>query len=119
MLDDQVVPITAEPAAACTRSRRAALGAGAVIGLLGGLGGSEFRLPLPIWLFGFVALQALIMNSATSLVVVATALPARLAAVPVAELAPRWYVAANAGAAHGSRAARLPEVSAACTTLGG
>ncbi|MFJ5879823.1 hypothetical protein [Kitasatospora cineracea] len=58
-------------------------GAGAGIGVLGGmigLGGAEFRLPLLIGLFGFAALSAVILNKAMSLVVVLTALPARLAA---------------------------------------
>jgi uncharacterized membrane protein YfcA len=43
---------------------------GAGVGLLGGLvglGGAEFRLPLLIGLFGFVALQAVIVNKAMSL----------------------------------------------------
>ncbi|EFL18787.1 sulfite exporter TauE/SafE family protein [Streptomyces sp. C] len=72
--------------------------AGAAIGVLGGmigLGGAEFRLPLLIGLFGFAALSAVILNKAMSLVVVLVALPARLAAVPAAEVAARWPVAAN------------------------
>lgn len=76
----------------------AAFVAGTAIGLLGGLvglGGAEFRLPLLIAVFGFVALQAVIVNKAMSLVVVLTALPARLAAVPLATLAPHWPVAVN------------------------
>ena len=59
--------------------------AGAGIGILGGLiglGGAEFRLPLLIGLFGFAALQAVILNKAMSLVVVVTALPTRLVSVP-------------------------------------
>ena len=43
------------------------------IGVLGGmigLGGAEFRLPLLIGVFGFVALQAVILNKAMSLIVV-------------------------------------------------
>lgn len=71
---------------------------GAAIGVLGGmigLGGAEFRLPLLIGLFGFVALQAVIMNKALSLIVVLTALPARLVAVPFADVAPYWYVIVN------------------------
>jgi uncharacterized protein len=58
---------------------------GAVIGLLGGLiglGGAEFRLPLLIAVFGFVALEAVILNKAMSLIVVASALVFRSAAVP-------------------------------------
>jgi uncharacterized protein len=72
--------------------------AGAVVGLLGGmigLGGAEFRLPLLIGMFGFAALQAVIVNKALSLVVVASALPARLLAVPYADVAGRWTVVAN------------------------
>ena len=72
--------------------------AGAAVGLLGGmigLGGAEFRLPLLIGLFGFVALQAVILNKAMSLLVVLTALPARLAAVPLSILAPQWPVVVN------------------------
>ena len=60
-----------------------------------GLGGAEFRLPLLIMLFGFVALQAVILNKALSLVVVAAALPARLGAVPLSTLLPHWSVVAN------------------------
>ena len=74
------------------------VGAGAVVGLLGGmigLGGAEFRLPLLIGLFGFLALQAVILNKAMSLLVVLTALPARLAAVPLATLTPHWPVVLN------------------------
>ncbi len=69
--------------------------AGACVGVLGGLiglGGAEFRLPLLISVFGFVALQAVILNKAMSLVVVLTALPARLASVPLAALTPHWPV---------------------------
>jgi uncharacterized membrane protein YfcA len=72
--------------------------AGAGVGLLGGmigLGGAEFRLPLLIGFFGFLALQAVILNKALSLVVVATAIPARLVAVPPAEVSEQWLVAVN------------------------
>lgn len=81
-----------------SRSLPAAFALGALIGALGGLiglGGAEFRLPLLIGLFGFVALQAVIMNKAMSLVVVLTALPARLIAVPYSDVAPYWFVAVN------------------------
>lgn len=64
---------------------------GAGVGVLGGmigLGGAEFRLPLLIGVFGFLALQAVILNKAMSLIVVLTALPARLIAVPYSDLAP-------------------------------
>jgi uncharacterized protein len=60
-----------------------------------GLGGAEFRLPLLVAVFGFAALQAVILNKALSLVVVAAALPARLAAVPLPEVVSHWPVVAN------------------------
>ncbi|KGN31280.1 hypothetical protein N802_04120 [Knoellia sinensis KCTC 19936] len=60
-----------------------------------GLGGAEFRLPLLIGVFGFLALQAVILNKAMSLLVVATALPARLVAVPLDQLAPHWPIVVN------------------------
>ena len=60
-----------------------------------GLGGAEFRLPLLIGLFGFAALQAVIMNKAMSLIVVVTALPARLLAVPFDTVDGYWFVVVN------------------------
>jgi uncharacterized membrane protein YfcA len=78
-----------------TRSLGWALVSGAAIGVLGGmvgLGGAEFRLPLLIALFGFVALHAVILNKAMSLIVVVTALPARLVAVPFPEMGRHWTV---------------------------
>ncbi len=66
-----------------------------MLGGMIGLGGAEFRLPLLIGLFGFAALPAVILNKAMSLVVVLFALPARLAAVSVAELGEHWLVAVN------------------------
>ena len=63
-----------------------AFGTGSIIGTLGGLiglGGAEFRLPLLIRVFRFVAIEAVIINNATSLVVVASALPFRLGTVPI------------------------------------
>jgi uncharacterized protein len=88
------------PALASTfnRSGRRAALAGAAIGVLGGmigLGGAEFRLPLLIGLFGFLALQAVILNKAMSLIVVVTALPARLIGVPFATLADHWSIVVN------------------------
>ena len=68
---------------------------GAIVGTLGGLiglGGAEFRLPLLISLFGFRALQAVILNKAMSLVVVAFSLPFRTSSVPFANLLARWDV---------------------------
>ncbi|MFE3560470.1 sulfite exporter TauE/SafE family protein [Streptomyces sp. NPDC059193] len=81
-----------------THSTPLVFGAGAAIGILGGmigLGGAEFRLPLLIGLFGFAALSAVILNKAMSLVVVLVALPARMAAVAASEVAAHWPVAAN------------------------
>jgi len=72
-----------------------AFSGGAGIGTLGGLiglGGAEFRLPLLIGLFGFGALEALILNKALSLVVVSTALPFRAAVVPFSQLFAHWHV---------------------------
>jgi uncharacterized membrane protein YfcA len=80
------------------RSGPAAFGGGAVIGALGGLiglGGAEFRLPLLIGAFRFAALQAVILNKAMSLVVVASALPFRAAAVPFASVAADWSIIVN------------------------
>ena len=68
---------------------------GAVIGILGGLiglGGAEFRLPLLIGAFGFAALEAVILNKAMSLIVVAVALPSRRAVVPLTELLVHWSI---------------------------
>jgi uncharacterized membrane protein YfcA len=76
----------------------AAFGSGAVIGTLGGLiglGGAEFRLPLLIGVFRFVALEAVILNKAMSLVVVATALPFRAATVPFSDVAASWPIIVN------------------------
>ncbi|WP_259460359.1 sulfite exporter TauE/SafE family protein [Pseudarthrobacter phenanthrenivorans] len=86
------------PAQARQQSPTLAFLAGAIIGILGGmigLGGAEFRLPLLISLFGFAALQAIIMNKAMSLIVVITALPARLVAVPLTEVSPYLYIVLN------------------------
>lgn len=69
-----------------------------MIGALGGLiglGGAEFRLPLLIGVFRFPALQAVILNKAMSLVVVASALPFRAATVPFSSLAANWTIIAN------------------------
>lgn len=76
----------------------AAFASGAVVGMLGGLiglGGAEFRLPILIGLFRFAALEAVILNKAMSLVVVASALPFRAATVPWAAITDHWTVIAN------------------------
>lgn len=74
------------------------VGSGAAIGMLGGLiglGGAEFRLPLLIGLFRFPALEAVILNKAMSLIVVAAALPFRAQTVSFAQIAGHWDVIAN------------------------
>lgn len=71
---------------------------GACVGVLGGLiglGGAEFRLPLLIGVLGFMALQAIILDMAMSLIVVATALPARLLGVPLNDLVAELDVIVN------------------------
>jgi uncharacterized protein len=76
----------------------AAFVGGAVIGTLGGLiglGGAEFRLPLLIGVFRFAALEAIILNKAMSLIVVASALVFRTKAVSVALMAYHLDVIAN------------------------
>lgn len=80
------------------RSLPAAFFGGAVVGAVGGLiglGGAEFRLPLLIGMFRFAALEAVILNKATSLVVVAFALPLRAAAVPLDAVAAEWPIMFN------------------------
>lgn len=66
-----------------------------MLGGLIGLGGAEFRLPVLIGFFRFAALEAVILNKAMSLVVVASALPFRAHAVPLADVASQWPVIAN------------------------
>ena len=107
------------------------LGGGAVgtLGGLIGLGGAEFRLPLLIGPFGFGALDAVILNKAMSLVVVASALPLRFGAVPLGAVLEHWPVILNllagsvAGAWFGAgwatrlRSTTLYKVIAACLML--
>lgn len=76
----------------------AAFASGAVIGTLGGLiglGGAEFRLPILIGAFRFAALEAVILNKAMSLVVVATALPFRAQTIPFSDIAAHWSIIVN------------------------
>jgi uncharacterized protein len=83
---------------AARRSKPVAFGSGAIIGTLGGLiglGGAEFRLPLLISLFHFRGLEAVILNKATSLVVVATALPFRAGTVSFADIVMQWPIIVN------------------------
>lgn len=71
---------------------------GAIIGALGGLiglGGAEFRLPLLLGAFRFGALEAVILNKAMSLVVVASALPFRAQTVPLTQLGAHWSIILN------------------------
>jgi len=80
------------------RQAAPAFGGGAVIGALAGLiglGGAEFRLPLLLGLFKFHALEAVILNKAMSLIVVATALPFRAATVPLTAVAASWPIILN------------------------
>ncbi|MCW2276550.1 TSUP family transporter [Rhodoblastus acidophilus] len=69
-----------------------------MIGALGGLiglGGAEFRLPLLIGVFRFRALEAVILNKAMSLIVVAAALPFRAATVSFAAVTANWPIIVN------------------------
>jgi uncharacterized protein len=80
------------------RNPIAAFVGGAVIGTLGGLiglGGAEFRLPLLIGMFRFGALEAVILNKAMSLVVVASALLFRAGTVPLPDVAANWPIIVN------------------------
>lgn len=92
------IAVTHEAGTAPSRNLPTAFGGGTVIGVLGGLiglGGAEFRLPLLIGLFRFAALEAVILNKAMSLVVVATALPFRAGTVPFSEIAAHWPIIVN------------------------
>lgn len=80
------------------RSKAGGFIGGACIGMLGGLiglGGAEFRLPLLIGAFQFAALEAIIVNKAMSLFVVASALPFRMGTIPFDGIASHWNIIAN------------------------
>jgi uncharacterized membrane protein YfcA len=80
------------------KSRVGAFVGGTGIGVLGGLiglGGAEFRLPLLIGAFRFAALEAVIVNKAMSLIVVASALPFRTGTVSFDVIAGHWTIIAN------------------------
>ena len=72
----------------------AGMGIGTLGGLIG-LGGAEFRLPLLIGLFRFGPLEAVIVNKAMSLIVVASALPLRTGTISFSAIADHWLVIAN------------------------
>lgn len=72
----------------------AGMGVGALGGLIG-LGGAEFRLPVLIGLFRFGALEAVIVNKAMSLIVVASALPLRSGTISFGAIAEQWAIIVN------------------------
>jgi uncharacterized membrane protein YfcA len=81
-----------------TKSKIGAFIGGAGIGALGGLiglGGAEFRLPLLIGIFRFAALEAVIVNKAMSLIVVASSLPFRTSTVSLETIASHWPAIVN------------------------
>ena len=72
--------------------------AGSMIGTLGGLiglGGAEFRLPVLVGAFRLPSLEAVILNKAVSLVLVAVALVFRAEAIPFDQLLPHMDIALN------------------------
>lgn len=82
---------------ALTRSHKGFV-AGSLIGTLGGLiglGGAEFRLPVLVGIFRLSTLEAVVLNKAMSLVVVAAALLFRIKAIPVEQLGAHLDVALN------------------------
>lgn len=99
-------------------SKAAAFVGGTLVGALGGLiglGGAEFRLPLLIGAFRFGPLDAVVLNKATSLVVVSSALIFRTRSISVDILVDNWTIIINllAGSLFGawvgaSFATRLP-----------
>ncbi|MEP6562069.1 MAG: hypothetical protein ABJD68_13465 [Nakamurella sp.] len=72
------------------------IGAGIGIFRMLGPGGAEFRPPPLVGAYGFLTLQAFILNKAVSLIIVFAALPARLIFVLAADLAPVAIVVRDA-----------------------
>jgi hypothetical protein len=66
-----------------------------MLGGLVGLGGAEFRLPVLLSVFRFQPLEAVILNKAMSLVVVAAALLFRTRSVPISMLGAHWTIVAD------------------------
>lgn len=66
-----------------------------MLGGLIGLGGAEFRLPILIGPFRFQPLEAVILNKAMSLVVVAASLLFRTKTIPFAMVEAHWAVVVN------------------------
>ena len=91
-VEQSPLPATAPGGTATAFSSGAAIGA---LGGLIGLGGAEFRLPLLIGWFRFAALEAVILNKAMSLLVVASALLFRGNTIPLSEIAGQWPVIVN------------------------
>lgn len=72
--------------------------AGSLIGSLGGLiglGGAEFRLPVLVGMFRLSTLEAVVLNKAMSLIVVASALLFRIQAISLGQLAGHLDVVLN------------------------
>ncbi|TAJ84607.1 sulfite exporter TauE/SafE family protein [Reyranella sp.] len=90
--------MTATTSEQTQRSGTGAFLGGMGIGTLGGLiglGGAEFRLPLLIGMFRFGPLEAVIVNKAMSLIVVASALPFRTSTTSVGTIADHWTIIVN------------------------
>lgn len=66
-----------------------------LLGGLVGLGGAEFRLPFLIKLFGFAPLEAVIINKATSLIVVSSSILSRTAVIPLDEVVKNLFIVFN------------------------
>ena len=67
--EDAAIAAGGDPSVRLQQCPIEAFTTGAAVGVLGGmigLGGAEYRLPVLIGLFGFVALQAVIVNKAMS-----------------------------------------------------